>query len=133
MYEILGISIVNILCIILGYIKAEMDPSSFNASLNPHEINIIALTLMVLVMQIINIKFSYISIKKNDYSKKKLYVILIFLLITYFIPVKVSCSIKYVGNYYDNNEKTIFVEEYKNIYSIPLKTEISESWGIMVF
>ncbi len=135
------ISIINIACIIGGYIVAEKGAHSFNESLSPSSSNSVVFTILVLIIQILNIIFLVKEWKeclnnegKNSKSRKRLIIVTILIVITFFIPVKGVSSVNY--NFMEENimeESTTYINVYRNIYSITIWKSERTHMGIAYY
>ena len=139
-------SIVNIICVIVGYFTGVVGNHSFNESLSPSQNNISIFVILVLVLQIINIVLIFILIKKELTTKaKKIILILVLLIIigTLFIPTKRISSIKYKYPTTNKNNNlsldpstlgsTTYMQSYKNLYGITLKNSYRTSVGMDIY
>lgn len=133
------ITIINIICLIYGFIVGELGHKSFNVSLSPIISNIPLLAGIVLLLQIVNIVLISVGLKKK---KKVIFFIIAILLLTVFIPVKRTHSIKY--EYPTSNKNTSLfdpssmgstthINAYENLYGITLKNDKRTSLGMEIY
>ena len=139
---LLIISIINIICIIYGFIVGELGHKSFNVSLSPIISNIPFLAGIVLLLQILNIVLIIVGLNKQ---KKVILWVIAITIITVFIPVKNTHSIKYkYPTSRKNTEKlnvldpssmgsTTHIYSYENLYGITLKNDKSTSLGMEIY
>ena len=131
------ISIINIIYVVSGYL-ITLYVNSTNYYGTTH--NITVLVVLVLVLQIMNIII--ISKKFNDNYKKKLPFSIIIILVTFFIPTKVTHNTEY--NYPTKNDtssqrldpadfdSTTYTNIYINLYGITLIENKSTKIGIEI-
>lgn len=138
------ISIINIICLIYGYFSSLAGNHSFNESLSPST-NITIFFPIILILQIASIVLLISLLKKELNTKKqkvKLFCIIAVIVITFFIPVKGTHSIKYT---YPNNNNlnpadllnsmgsTTHINSYKNLYGLTLKNDKNTSVGMEIY
>ena len=138
------ISIINIICLICGYIFSSAGNHSFNASLSPSTYNITILFLIVLILQLVNIILLVILQKKNLTNKQQKQILIsVFsiIIITLLIPVKGTNAIKYTHPTSKKNNiidlstigATTDIKSYKNLYGLTLKNSEDTSLGIRTY
>lgn len=133
------ITIINIICLIYGFIVGELGHKSFNVSLSPIISNIPLLAGIVFLLQILNIVLISVGLKKQ---KKVMLFVIAILILTVFIPVKRTHSIKY--EYPTSNKNisvlnpssmgsTTHINAYENLYGITLKNDERTSLGMEIY
>lgn len=138
------ISIINITCLICGYIFSSAGNHSFNSSLSPSTYNITILFLIVLILQLVNIILLVILQKKNLTNKQQKQILIsVFsiIIITLLIPVKGTYAIEYTlptsnkNNIIDLSSMgaTTHIKSYKNLYGLTLKNSEDTSLGIETY
>lgn len=83
------ITVINIIFIIYSFINGLSKPHSFNVSTSTTH-NITILYVISLILQILNL------VKIKSGQKKDIIIIIAIIIITFFIPVKGTESIKYL-------------------------------------
>ncbi len=133
------ITIINIICLIFGFVVGELGHKSFNVYLSPIISNIPLLAGIVLILQILNLVLISVGFKKQ---KKVMFFVIAILIVTFFIPVKKTHRIKYkyptsnkntsVLNP-SNNGSTTHLYAYENLYGVTLKYDESTSLGMEIY
>ena len=129
------ISIINIIFLIYGYNTNIQGSHSFNESLSSSTFNNDMLSVLVLIIQVLNIVIAMLFSKLSLNKPKKIlvFVALLFIL-TVVIPVGGLHSIEYKMPTSQENGlfqgSTTHIHTYKNIYGITLTTSESTSGGI---
>lgn len=132
-------SIINLMCLGIGYLLS--DGHSFNESLSPSTTNINSSTMILFIVQTLNIFLLILVLRKNKYIKLIFTFVILTSIITIAIPVKIETGIRYdfgkvnTGKLIDqlSSESTTITTYYENLYSITLKKVEHTSGGIMIF
>lgn len=135
-------SIINLMCLGIGYLLS--DSHSFNESLSPSTTNINVSTMILFIVQTLNIFLLILVLRKNKYIKLIFTFVILTSIIAIVIPVKIETGIRYnfrdkvntnTGSlpYILSDGSTTTITEYKNLYSITLKEVEHTSGGIMIF
>lgn len=142
------ISIINIICLICGYIFSLAGNHSFNESLSTSTYNMTILFSIILILQLVSIVCLVILLKKNLTSKQQMQILIsIFaiIIITLLIPVRGTYSIKYtyptknktnnVNGIVDPSSMgtTTYITSYKNLYGLTLKNSENTFSGIVIY
>ena len=141
---LITITIINIICLIYGFVVGEFGHKSFNESLSPITSNLSLFAVIVLFLQILNIVLISVGLKKQ---KKMIFFVIAILIITVFIPVKRIHSIKYeypTTSKNSNNKNinvfdpssvgtTTHINAYKNLYGITLSKDERTSLGMEIY
>ena len=100
-----------------GRIKNPFEPVNITQN------NIDVATIIVYCVQVLNVILLIFALKKSKYAKLIIATVGIILVISCFIPVKYESSYTMELDYFNIGFKEpIYVDKYKNIYSITLKT-----------
>lgn len=133
------ITIINIICLVYGFSVGELGHKSFNVSLSPIISNIPLLAGIVLLLQILNIVLISVGLKKQ---KKVIFFVIAILIVTVFIPVKITHSIEYEYPTHNKNTSlldpssmgsTTHINAYENLYGITLKKDERSSLGMEIY
>lgn len=135
-------SIINLMCLGIGYLLS--DSHSFNESLSPSTTNINVSTMILFIVQTLNIFLLILVLRKNKYIKLIFTFVILTSIIAIVIPVKIETGIRYnfrdkvntnTGSlpYILSDGSTTTITEYKNLYSITLKEVEHTSGGIDIF
>ena len=136
------ISIINIICLIYGYISSLDD----NHSLSPSTYNITIFFAITLILQFVNIVLLILLLKKdlNNRNQKKILILAtVIVVVTLLVPVKVIHSIEYtfptntentsILDIFNNMGSTTHINTYKNLYGLTLKNSKNTSTGIELY
>lgn len=134
------ISIINIICLIYGFFSCLADRHSYFSSTN-----ITIFSPVILILQIVSIILLTSILRKEQNTKKqriKLFCVIAIIIITLFIPVKGTYSIKYTYNRNNNNlnptnplvdsDSTTYINSYKNLYGLTLENDEKTYPGITI-
>lgn len=139
------ISIINVICVIIGCVFALAGNHSFNTSLSPSTSPILIFAILVVLLQFFNIIQLIILLKSDLTNKKqkvKVFLGILIVIITLFIPIKTTHSITYVHPNNNNNNLTLNPPNmgstthniaYENLYGITLTHDQRTSLGIEIY
>ena len=135
------ITIINIVLLIYGFVTELLGPNSFNESLDI-TVNNMVFVIITFLLQLLNL----IIIKVGEKKKIFIVVAIAIIIITIFIPVKITKHVKYKEStnrdkHYNSIEEkwlndtssTAYIYKYRNIYGITLKTDKETHAGMDIY